>query len=127
MSQRQDHVTTPVAWRCTGARVFVHAAQVDGAWWALRHNGFPDHPRYTLFVDGVVAGDLNDLDTTAPSWDMDVRSRPGLTGAERDEVLGSLRGLGPYGAEAGRTCDGDWCGCDEFTDEYVRGLTGRPR
>lgn len=127
MSERLDHVATPVAWRCTGARVFVHAARVDGAWWALRHNGFPDHPRYTLFVDGVVAGDLNDIHTTAPSWDMDVRRRPGLTRAERDAVLGTLRGLGPYGAEVGQPCDGDWCPCERLTDEYVQGFGDRPR
>jgi hypothetical protein len=125
MTERADHVGVPVPWRCTGARVFVHAAQIDGAWWTLRHNGFPDHPMYTLFVGGVVAGDVQDVRTTAPAWDMNAVHRAPLTTAERDEVLAPLRGLGPYGAEAGLPCDGDWCGCPRNTDEYIRWLTDR--
>lgn len=121
MARRRDHLATPVVWRRTGAPVFVHAARVDGAWWVLRRNGFPDHPLYTLFVAGAVAGDTNDLRTRAPSWDLDVDRRPPLSAAERDEILASLRGLGPYGAEVGLPCDGDWCPCERLTDEYIRG------
>lgn len=121
MSERQDHLATPVVWRRTGAPVFVHAAHVDGAWWVLRRNGFPDHPLYTLFVDGAVVGDADDLRAVAPSWDLDVDRRSALTDAERDEILASLRGLGPYGAEVGQPCDGDWCPCTRLTDEYLRG------
>lgn len=127
MSERLDHLGLPVVWLRTGAPVFVHAAQVGGTWWVLRRNGFPDHPLYTLFVDGAVAGDLEDIRTRAPSWDMDVDSRPALTDAERTEILASLRGLGPYGAEAGQPCDGDWCPCERLTDEYIQGLGDRPR
>lgn len=127
MSKRSDHVARPVLWQCTGAPVFVHAARVDDAWWVLRRNGFPDHPLYTLFVGGVVAGDVTDIRAVAPSWDMDVDHRPALTGAERDEILAALSGFGPYGAEAGRPCDGDWCPCAERTDEYLLGFTGPAR
>jgi hypothetical protein len=38
---------------------------------------------------------------------------------ERQEVLTLMRGLGPYGAEAGQPCDGDWCACDILTDEWA--------
>jgi hypothetical protein len=106
-----DVLTRRVAWRGTGSPVFAYAAHVDGAWWVLRQNGFPDHPRYTLFVAGAVVGDVEDLRTRAPAWDLDVTERPALTGAQRAEVLTSMRGLGPYGSEVGQPCDGDWCHC----------------
>jgi len=110
-----DHLARPVVWQRTGAQAFVYAARVDGTWWVLRRNGFPDHPLFTLFVDGAVVGDVQDLRTRAPSWDLDVADRPALTGPHRDEILTSLRGLGPYGSEAGQPCDGDWCGCDRLS------------
>lgn len=115
-----DYLARPVVWRRTGSTVFLYAARVDGAWWVLRLNGFPDHPLYTLFVAGDVVGDVQDLDLHAPSWDLDTAGRPWLSAAERDEVLTLMRGLGPYGSEAGRPCDGDWCPCPRLTDEYVR-------
>ena len=103
------HLTRAVVWQRTDVPVFVHAARVDGAWWVLRLNGFPDHPPFTLFVDGVVVGDVADLRSSAPSWDLNVAGRPAATGEERDELLAPLRGLGPYGSEVGEPCDGDWC------------------
>ncbi|MBB4911708.1 hypothetical protein [Actinophytocola algeriensis] len=104
-----DHLAHPVEWRPADEAVFVYAARVDGAWWVLRRNSFPDHPLYTLFVDGAVVGDVEDLGTRAPAWDLDVAGRPALTGEQRAEALSSLRGFGPYGSEVGRPCDGDWC------------------
>lgn len=98
-----------VLWRSAGATVFCYAARVDGVWWVLRRNGFPDHPLYTLFVAGAVVGDVQDLRTRAPAWDLAVTGRPALTDAERAEALTPLRGLAPYGSEAGQPCDGDWC------------------
>lgn len=109
-----------VAWRRTGARVFVRAACVDNAWWVLRLNGFPDHPCYTLFVGGAVVGDVQDLATSAPLWDLD-SDLPALTSGERAQVLALMRGLGPYGSEVGQPCDGDWCGCDLLTDDHING------
>ena len=114
-----DHLARPVEWRRTGVPVFVHAARVDGAWWVLRLNGFPDHPLFTLFVGGAVVGDVGDLRVTAPAWDVDNADRPWLTGDERDEILTLMRGLGPYGSEVDQACDGDWC-CSRRTDEYIR-------
>lgn len=94
--------------------MFVYAARVDGAWWVLRRNSFPDHPLYTLFVDGVVAGDVEDLATRAPAWNRDAAAV--LDGEQLAEALAPLRGLGPYGSEVGRPCDGDWCSCAERAD-----------
>ena len=103
--------------------VFIYAACVDDTWWVLRLNGFPDHPLYTLFVDGVVVGDVHDLQIHAPAWDLDTADRPWLTPGQRDEILTLMRGLGPYGSEANRPCDGDWCPCTRLTDEYIRETT----
>lgn len=121
MSERVDYLGRTVVWQHTTARVFVHAAWVDGTWWVLRLNGFPDHPLFTLFVDGSCVGDVEDIQTRAPTWDLDVACRPGLTDEQRTEVLTLMRGLGPYGSEIDQPCDGDWCGCDRLTDEYVQG------
>ncbi len=104
-----DHLTRPVEWRQADETVFAYAAVVNDAWWVLRRNSFPDHPLYTLFVDGAVVGDVQDVGTRAPGWDLDVARRPPLTDGQRAEALAAVRGLGPYGSEAGRPCDGDWC------------------
>jgi hypothetical protein len=120
MAERMDVLARPVVWQRTNARVFVHAAWADSAWWVLRLNEFPEHPLFTLFIDGVVVGDLEDVHTTAPAWDLDADGRPGLTDAQRHAVLTLMRGLGPYGSEVGHPCDGDWCSCDRLTDAYIR-------
>jgi hypothetical protein len=120
---RVDYLAHPVVWRPTNAPAFAYAAWVDEAWWVLRCNGFPDHPRYTLFVGGRVVGDVEDLAIRAPAWDL-ADGRP-LTAGQRDEVLALMRGLGPYGSEVGEPCDGDWCQCDRLTDEFIRAACGR--
>ena len=30
-----------------------------------------------------------------------------------------MRGLGPYGSEAGQPCHGDFCTCDIMTDDWA--------
>jgi hypothetical protein len=114
-----DYLARRVMWRRARTRVFVHAACVDHEWWVLRLNDFPDHPLYTLFVGGVVVGDVQDLPVVAPAWDLDVDSRIPLNDVERGELLTLMRGLGPYGSEVGQPCDGDWCWCARMTDEHV--------
>lgn len=101
----------PVVWHRTDTPVFVYAARVDDTWWVLRRNGFPDHPLFTLFVDGAVVGDVEDVPARAPAWDLDTAARPALTAERRDDVLAVMRGLERYGSEVGSPCDGDWCGC----------------
>lgn len=113
MAERVDFLARAVVWRSTEAPVFAYAARVDGAWWVLRRNGFPDHPLFTLFVAGTVVGDVQDVRTRAPGWDLAVGDRPALTDEQRGEALTPLRDLGPYGSEVGQPCDGDWCGCGE--------------
>lgn len=104
-----DFLARRVEWRRADASVFVHAALVDGAWWVLRRNGFPDHPLYTLFVAGDVVGDVQDLRTRAPGWDLAVAGRPALTDGEIAVALAPLWDFAPYGSEVGQPCDGDWC------------------
>lgn len=91
--------------------MFVFAARVDDQWWVLRLNGFPDHPLFTLFVNGSVVGDVED-------FHVDIEGRPPLTAGQREEVLTLMRGLGPYGSEVGSPCDGDWC-CAGRTDDQI--------
>ncbi|MFE6907686.1 hypothetical protein [Streptomyces erythrochromogenes] len=105
-------------WRPTGSGVFVHAARVDGRWWVLRLNDFPEHPLHTLFVDGRHVADLDD---DPSEWQRLVNtSAPALTGPERTEILHLMAGLGPYGAEHGTPCTGDWCSCEVLTDTWIR-------
>ncbi|WP_380280185.1 hypothetical protein [Kitasatospora purpeofusca] len=121
-----EHGTLPaqVPWHETDSGAFPHAARVGGRWWVLRLNGFPDHPLYTLFIDGEVRCDLEEAPAT---WRLSGRgARPVLGAPERTEVLRLMAGLGPYGAEAGTPCTGDWCTCAALTDEYAARLTGAP-
>ena len=46
-------------WQRTGYRFFPYAAYEDGRWWVLRLNGgFPEHDKYTVFIDGRAAFDV---------------------------------------------------------------------
>ncbi|MFF7458318.1 hypothetical protein [Kitasatospora sp. NPDC008115] len=106
-----------IPWHETESNVFPHAARVDGRWWVLRLNDFPEHPLHTLFVDAVADRDLDDLPA---AWLSPNRAaRPVLGAPERAEVLRLMAGLGPYDAEAGTPCTGDWCTCGILTDEYA--------
>lgn len=120
MSDLTHVLTRPVVWQHTNARVFVHAARIDDEWWVLRLNDFPDHPLFTLFVGGVVVGDVQDIPTTAPAWVLNAAGRQVLAGEHRSEILTLMRGLGPYGSEVGQPCAGDWCSCAQRTDDYIR-------
>lgn len=106
------------AWHDTGTGVFCYAARAEGHWWVLRLNDFPEHPLYTLFIDAQVVGDLHDdpavWQQLPPSGAL-----PALAGPERAEVLHLMAGLGPYGAETGTPCTGDWCTCIILTDAYA--------
>lgn len=109
--------TVEPAWHRVGSPVFVYAAFVTGRTWALRLNDFPDHPLYTLFVDGQVIGDLDD---PPPRWHLRPASGlPVVDPVRRAAVLEPLKALGPYGSEAGQPCDGDWCHCRILTAAYV--------
>ncbi|MGW6710822.1 hypothetical protein ACWGDE_38865 [Streptomyces sp. NPDC054956] len=107
-----------MTWYTTGSGVFPHAARVAGRWWVLRLNDFPEHPLFTLFVDGRLVADVDDLPS---DWQrLEQGSAAALTPSERAEILDLMAGLGPYGAEYGTPCTGDWCTCDLLTDAYLR-------
>lgn len=122
-----DGTTTP-EWHRVESPVFVLAARVGGGWWVLRLNDFPEHPCFTLFADGEVVGDLDD---PPAGWRLQPFARlPVLSREARALVLEAMSGLGPYGAEAGQPCRGDWCTCSVLTDEYAGRLVpplGEPR
>ncbi|MEV0411195.1 hypothetical protein AB0I68_10415 [Streptomyces sp. NPDC050448] len=107
------------AWHDTGTRVFRWAARTEGRWWVLRLNDFPEHPLCTSFIDARVMGDIDDAPDAWRLWPGTGAALPALSASERAEVLDLMTGLGPYGAEAGTPCTGDWCTCDILTDAYA--------
>jgi hypothetical protein len=113
-----DVLASPAGWYRTRIDPFHRAAWIDGRCWVLRLNDFPEHPLHTLFVDGEVVGDVDDLSST---WVPDpLHPLPVLDRERRDEVIELMARLGPYGAEQGRPCDGDWCTCSILTEDRVR-------
>ncbi|MFD9165962.1 hypothetical protein ACFVZ8_28840 [Streptomyces sp. NPDC059558] len=106
-----------VPWHDAASHVFPYAARVGGRWLVLRLNGFPDHPLYTLFADARPVADVED---PPGAWGLHPRKAlPALTAADRAAVLALMAGLGPYGAEAGAPCDGDYCGCAAWDDAFT--------
>ncbi|MGK8522165.1 hypothetical protein ACRS6B_11700 [Nocardia asteroides] len=94
-------------WRRTGHRRFPAAARVDGQWWVLRINGFPDHPLWTLFVDGAPR---YDIDGMPPTWGRPLdSSAPTLEAGAAEQVLAPVRDFGTYGSEVGDPCDDPVC------------------
>ncbi|MFK0043853.1 hypothetical protein ACIQU4_07065 [Streptomyces sp. NPDC090741] len=68
---------------------------------------------------------MGDIDDIPDNWRLRPSAAlPALTTSERAEVLALMTGLGPYGAEAGTPCTGDWCTCTVLTDEYDARLNG---
>lgn len=113
---------TQISWHDVDSYIFPYAARTEGTWLVLRLNTFPDHPLFTLFVDGQAVSDLED----APA-DLQLSPRaalPRLAEHERAEVLRLMAGLAPYGAETGFPCTGDFCTCVDLTDEFAAEPTG---
>ena len=96
-------------WYRTGRTFFPYAALVDGRWWILRLNCFPDHPIWTLFIDD---GRRFDLETDPEGWGIRTADQAPLL-EERDaaEVLAPVDGLARYGSEVGAPCDDPLCPC----------------
>ncbi|MFE2926147.1 hypothetical protein [Streptomyces goshikiensis] len=104
----------------TGTSVFPYAALVDGRWWILRLNDFPEHPLYTLFVGSRRVTDLRDDPADWRRMSEAWAAAPVLDAAARAEVLRLMAGFGPYGAEYGTPCtDNDYCTCTVLTDAYA--------
>lgn len=94
-------------WQSTGNGRFPVAAHVDGQWWVLRMNGFPDHPLWTLFINGAPRFDIDD---TPPTWGRPSdRSAPPLDPDAVERVLAPVRHLVAYGSEVGDPCDDPVC------------------
>lgn len=98
-------------WQSTGSPRFPLAARLDGAWWVLRMNPFPDHPLWTVFVDGSCWGDFNNWPPEwAPRPDDDADPREvDLGTADAADALTSVDGLAVYGTESGQPCDNPFC------------------
>ncbi|MFF3394412.1 hypothetical protein ACFYW1_26175 [Streptomyces sp. NPDC002669] len=102
-----DELRAEPRWRATGNTSFPAAAEVGGRWWVLRLNCFPDHPLWTLFVDGV---GRFDTDGTPPAWGRPLTpSAPPLDARTGAELLGPLLDFAAYGSEAGDPCDNPFC------------------
>jgi hypothetical protein len=90
-------------WRRTGNVYFPVAAAVDGTWWVLRINNYPDHPVWTLFVDGVRRFDIDD---TPPTWGQPYDpTAPSLDANTTREILLPIEDSVAYGSEVGQPCD----------------------
>jgi hypothetical protein len=95
-------------WRPTGHSLFLAAAKVEGAWWVMRLNDFPDHPKWTLFIDGNT--ERFDVEELPEHWEDPFRAtgEPLDRGTVR-EVLASVEQFEVYGSEVGRPCDSGFC------------------
>jgi|HigsolmetaAR201D_1030396.scaffolds.fasta_scaffold20150_2 hypothetical protein len=94
-------------WRQTGNARFPVAALVDDRWWVLRLNSFPDHPLWTLFVDGLPRFDLDEV---PPSWGWPAdRSAPVLEPGVAGRVLAPVSAFVAYGSEVGQPCHDPFC------------------
>jgi hypothetical protein len=49
-----------VEWRRTASAEHPYEAEMNGRRWTVRVNDFPAEPLYTLLIDGVPAGDLEE-------------------------------------------------------------------
>jgi hypothetical protein len=80
---------------------------VDGQWWVLRLNSFPDHPLWTLFAGGERRFDVDDqpLAWGRPA-DPDL---PTLDEAQAKEALADVASLVAYGSEVGQPCGNPFC------------------
>ncbi|MFI2558887.1 hypothetical protein [Nocardia farcinica] len=104
-----DHLSDlPVhpRWCRTGDDRFPVAASVDGAWWVLRRNPFPDHDLWTVFVDGAARYDMNDLPA---GWGRPLTVSTVLEAATASAILAVVEPFAVYGSEVGAPCDDPFC------------------
>jgi len=93
-------------WQRTGNAYFPTAAKVDGQWWVLRVNCFPDHPLWTLFVGGERRFDIDD---TPRAWGQPADQGLPLTESQVEEALRDITAFVAYGSEVGQPCDNLFC------------------
>lgn len=105
----QAHVefSASPAWHRSGDACFPTAARVGSDWWVLRVNSFPDHPLWTLFINGESRFDVDD---PPASWGHPASDAlPALSESDAAAALRGLKGLTAYGSEVGRPCDNLFC------------------
>jgi hypothetical protein len=91
----------------TGNPCFPVAAKVGKHWWVLRINSFPDHPMWTLFVDGRRVFDVNDVPAT---WGPPAGpGLPTMADSDVERALAPVRTFSAYGSEVGLACDNLFC------------------
>ncbi|GAA1876744.1 hypothetical protein GCM10009836_67650 [Pseudonocardia ailaonensis] len=83
-------------WQPTGNGEFPYACRLDGRWWVVRVNAFPDHPLYTVLVDGRFDSDLEDW---PEGWER---------GSDPVDAPVPTT-LTAYGSERGEPCDCPYC------------------
>lgn len=94
-------------WGQTGNVYFPVAAVVNGEWWVLRINNFPDHPLWTLFVNGERRFDITDTPTT---WANPAgREHKKLPPEVAAEALRPVERFVAYGSEIGCPCQEICC------------------
>ncbi len=104
---KRDELRMSPAWHRTGNPYFPTAARVEGEWWVLRVNAFPDHPLWTLFVDGERRFDLDDQ---PEAWaNVASNDLPVLAVDVVSVALEPLVEFIAYGSEVGRPCDNPFC------------------
>jgi hypothetical protein len=105
---RVDHpeLTAQPRWRRTGNAFFPVVARVSGQWWVLRMNDFPDHPLWTLFVDGERRSDIDD---TPPAWGKPSKTVTFLEANDASGALTPVRHFVAYDSEIGQPCDNPFC------------------
>jgi hypothetical protein len=104
---RHQELDQQPRWLRTGDPCFPVAAKVGGSWWVLRVNNFPDHPLWTLLVEGERRFDVDDA---PPSWGRPADpTSPALPASDIEEALGPVRAFVAYGSEIGQPCDNPFC------------------
>ena len=107
-TRRRPEFRVRVQWRPTGNVYFPSAAKVDGVWWVLRINHWPDHPFLTLFVEGARRLDVESEETARWRDSVSPHGHP-LSQAEAEDALGPVGTFLAYGSEVGQPCDNLFC------------------
>ncbi|MCP2260550.1 hypothetical protein LX15_004268 [Streptoalloteichus tenebrarius] len=103
----RPELTVRPEWGQTGDVFFPVAALVEGEWWVLRINNFPNHPLWTLFVGGRPRFDLDDAPATwANPAGRDHKKMPADLAAE---ALRPVQEFVAYGSEYGVPCRNPRC------------------
>ncbi|MFG1792523.1 hypothetical protein [Nocardia sp. NPDC049149] len=94
-------------WQRTYHVCFPVAAVVGTQRWVLRINGFPDHPLWTLFVDGIRRFDL---EGSPPGWVLPAADAAAPMDIDlAHEIIQPVAGYEAYGSEIGDPCDDPVC------------------